>query len=572
MSITGLDESLELLVKQTFLMEADELLASAEEGFLALERDPTDGEVIARIFRVAHTFKGSALSVGFQGIGRFAHWLEAVLDLVRQGQAKVDPEIMNALLRGLDHLKAEVGLLRKDVGSGKLREEDAAFLKRLFEELSSGRRSVRASESADGSARAGGSDDATGADGFKASSTVIHGDRMRNFGPTRDELADAAGSLASLSRVAEPIAVQRRIGDEHAPIYEHFSIQKVFVPVDSQEVEFYSRINFEHERRLLAADHYGPFAQLVLDALRSHPRFQNVGRACVVRWVGYTRRLEVVDSACVPGRVPNTMPRGYGCFLRNESSLLQLDAEHYRSFVDSARILMSFRDHGAPPQRSIRRLHLAGLRSGIALPLRASGRIGGFLFLNGTEPRDFQGLTFAEAQALLFLRTLAECFLQQEARLPDSHYRSYFLSQGTEEGSLPHSVFDADRMAGALVGALERFFAKPPRVSVDAPKGFRFLQSDEHCAYAIARLVQAHAGLWLPGDSLSVRVEQEALKIRFRVDGLGDASSQMVCCAEALEPVRTLAEMCGFAHALTPHGFTLTMECDESEGGLDYSC
>jgi hypothetical protein len=107
---------------------------------------------------------------------------------------------------------------------------------------------------------------------------------------------------------------------------------------------------------------------------------------------------------------------------------------------------------------------------------------------------------------------------------------------------------------------------------VDAPKGFRFLQSDEHCAYAIARLVQAHAGLWLPGDVLSVRVEHEALKIRFRVDGLGDASSQMVCCAEALEPVRTLAEMCGFAHALTPHGFTLTMECDESEGGLDYSC
>ena len=386
MTVTGLDEDVERMVKQTFLQEAGDLLSAAEEGFLSLERDPKDAEVVAKIFRVAHTFKGSALSVGFQGIGRFSHWLEAVLDLVRKGETSVDEDVMNALLRGLDFLKDEVTRLNSDIDSGKLAESDADFLRELFEKRKSG--GVSRGDAKGTSQTADQFDKSVSA---KESKELAGENRARAFGPTGNELSEAALHLTNLRMNESELKVERVVGHEDRPLYSFLSSQSLAIPREAEEIAFHSQLYMEHEKRQTEGERYQNFSQMSLEVLALYPRYANVGRVCIVRWVGFSRRLEVVDSACASGIVVNTMPKGYGCYVRNDSSLLALDADNHRSFSDSNKILQSFRDAGALPQRSFRRLHLAGLRSGLCFPLRASGRVAGYLLLNSTELCAFEG-------------------------------------------------------------------------------------------------------------------------------------------------------------------------------------
>ena len=60
-------------IVQTFLDESEEGLAAMEEAMIGLEARPDDAELVSTIFRVAHTLKGNAASLGFEGLVRFAH-------------------------------------------------------------------------------------------------------------------------------------------------------------------------------------------------------------------------------------------------------------------------------------------------------------------------------------------------------------------------------------------------------------------------------------------------------------------------------------------------------------------
>jgi two-component system chemotaxis sensor kinase CheA len=75
--------------KQTFIVEASELLQDMEHSLLALEESPTDEDTINAIFRTAHTIKGSAGIVGFENIEQFTHKVESLLEQVRLGRVKV---------------------------------------------------------------------------------------------------------------------------------------------------------------------------------------------------------------------------------------------------------------------------------------------------------------------------------------------------------------------------------------------------------------------------------------------------------------------------------------------------
>ncbi|MCL6499652.1 MAG: Hpt domain-containing protein, partial [Firmicutes bacterium] len=63
-----------------FLSEADEHLQALEEGALQLERHGPTPELVAGLFRSAHTLKGSAGALGFQRIAKLAHAVEEVLE------------------------------------------------------------------------------------------------------------------------------------------------------------------------------------------------------------------------------------------------------------------------------------------------------------------------------------------------------------------------------------------------------------------------------------------------------------------------------------------------------------
>lgn len=96
-----------------FIAEAEEHIANLESGLLRLEQG-SDTAVIGELFRSAHTLKGSAGAAGLTGISQLAHAMENLLDQVRNGTRAVTAELIDALLTGVDLLRAVVIALRQD--------------------------------------------------------------------------------------------------------------------------------------------------------------------------------------------------------------------------------------------------------------------------------------------------------------------------------------------------------------------------------------------------------------------------------------------------------------------------
>ncbi len=89
-------------------MEAGEHIQNLNKGLLSLEKDPTDSSLIDELFRAAHTLKGSAAMMGFQGISDVAHKAEDMLGQFRSGAIPILKETMNYLFDSVDAIKLMV--------------------------------------------------------------------------------------------------------------------------------------------------------------------------------------------------------------------------------------------------------------------------------------------------------------------------------------------------------------------------------------------------------------------------------------------------------------------------------
>ncbi|MCM2280069.1 MAG: chemotaxis protein CheA [Oligoflexia bacterium] len=109
-------------LKEGFLQEAEQLLLDAEQCFLSLESlatNPSSGDrsIIEKIFRLAHSLKGSARAVGFEDIGHFTHELESLLVKVKNGELRIETSVVTLLLNCNDHLRAMVNTLKADMSA-----------------------------------------------------------------------------------------------------------------------------------------------------------------------------------------------------------------------------------------------------------------------------------------------------------------------------------------------------------------------------------------------------------------------------------------------------------------------
>lgn len=97
---------------EMFFEEAEEHLGSFEQGLLELQTNPTDKEVIARIFRAAHSIKGASGTFALNDITSFTHALETLFDRLRQGELSYERDLAAILLESLDMLKVLVRAAR----------------------------------------------------------------------------------------------------------------------------------------------------------------------------------------------------------------------------------------------------------------------------------------------------------------------------------------------------------------------------------------------------------------------------------------------------------------------------
>ncbi|MEG0004468.1 MAG: chemotaxis protein CheA [Clostridium sp.] len=91
-----------------FLEESLENLENLNQGILELEGNPEDKDTINSIFRVAHTLKGMAGSMGFADIADLTHKMENVLDKFRHDELKVTSDVVTVLFKCLDTLEQMV--------------------------------------------------------------------------------------------------------------------------------------------------------------------------------------------------------------------------------------------------------------------------------------------------------------------------------------------------------------------------------------------------------------------------------------------------------------------------------
>jgi two-component system, chemotaxis family, sensor kinase CheA len=88
---------------RVFLTDAEENLSTLEQMLVILESRPkNEDDVINEIFRAAHTLKGNAASLGFDGLTQLSHAMEGLLDEVRAGRFAVSSDFITLLLRSGD--------------------------------------------------------------------------------------------------------------------------------------------------------------------------------------------------------------------------------------------------------------------------------------------------------------------------------------------------------------------------------------------------------------------------------------------------------------------------------------
>lgn len=85
-------------VRKELVIESRENLDQLDLDIVALERDPSQKDVLARVFRTVHTLKGTCGFFGFAKLERLTHAGETLLGRLRDGDLALNAEMTTALL------------------------------------------------------------------------------------------------------------------------------------------------------------------------------------------------------------------------------------------------------------------------------------------------------------------------------------------------------------------------------------------------------------------------------------------------------------------------------------------
>ena len=116
------------IVKE-FLVESYENLDRLDRDLITLEKNPSDREVLASVFRTIHTIKGTSGFLAFDKLGAVAHAGESLLGRLRDGELVLDPEITTALLATVDAVRQILASIEATGVEGE--RDDSELIARL---------------------------------------------------------------------------------------------------------------------------------------------------------------------------------------------------------------------------------------------------------------------------------------------------------------------------------------------------------------------------------------------------------------------------------------------------------
>lgn len=100
--------------KDIFLEELSEQIDELEEELLHMEQHGAREEGIKRLFRIAHTIKGSSAAMGYEEMKHLTHEWEHLLDMLRQKELDMSPELTQLFFECLDIIKDMQAAILRD--------------------------------------------------------------------------------------------------------------------------------------------------------------------------------------------------------------------------------------------------------------------------------------------------------------------------------------------------------------------------------------------------------------------------------------------------------------------------
>jgi len=99
--------------RRLFLEESAEHLAEISRALLELEKDVASVESIDSIFRMAHSIKSMAASLGYDSISEVSHTLEDRMEATRSAGRLAGAGELDLLFKGLEGLEQMVEQVRE---------------------------------------------------------------------------------------------------------------------------------------------------------------------------------------------------------------------------------------------------------------------------------------------------------------------------------------------------------------------------------------------------------------------------------------------------------------------------
>jgi two-component system, chemotaxis family, sensor kinase CheA len=115
-----------------FLVESAEHIESVANELVLFERDPTDARIIASIFRLVHTVKGTCGFLNLPRLARLAHATEALIGRLRDG-APATHQRVSLILTAIDRIKFILAELESS--ASEPRGDDADLTTALDDEI-----------------------------------------------------------------------------------------------------------------------------------------------------------------------------------------------------------------------------------------------------------------------------------------------------------------------------------------------------------------------------------------------------------------------------------------------------
>ena len=99
---------------ESFLIETKEILEKLDSDLMKLESEPDNKDLLNDIFRSFHTIKGTSGFLGLVKLQKVTHKLEDILNKLRKGDADLNDDIMDAILKGFDSISELLTIIENE--------------------------------------------------------------------------------------------------------------------------------------------------------------------------------------------------------------------------------------------------------------------------------------------------------------------------------------------------------------------------------------------------------------------------------------------------------------------------